>query len=90
MSAGLACLGRIQKYLECETRNDFRSVIQANEARLPSSTEKQASNPEKASATNVNPSAISIREGNYGWVPESMVLRDINVEFSSSALSKYP
>ncbi|KAK7931511.1 ABC multidrug transporter [Apiospora marii] len=85
--AGLACLGRIQKYLECETRNDFRSVIHTNKVSLVTSTEKKASTPEKGSPTSDNPSAISIREGNYGWVPESMVLRDINVEFSSAALN---
>ncbi|KAK8053968.1 ABC multidrug transporter [Apiospora saccharicola] len=85
--AGLACLGRIQKYLECETRNDFRSVIHTNEAILSSSTEKETSTPGKGPCASGNPSAISISEGSYGWEPENMVLRDINVKFSSSALN---
>ncbi|KAK8115981.1 ABC multidrug transporter [Apiospora sp. TS-2023a] len=51
------------------------------------STEKVTSTPGKGSRTSGNPSAISISEGSYGWEPENMVLRDINVKFSSSALN---
>ncbi|KAK8045365.1 ABC multidrug transporter [Apiospora rasikravindrae] len=85
--AGLACLGRIQKYLECETRNDFRSLIRANETHDPSNTEKVASKNDKGLSLSGNSPAITINEGSYGWAPESMVLRGINVSFASSALT---
>lgn len=32
--SGLACLGRIQAFLECETRHDFRKVIASSESEL--------------------------------------------------------
>ncbi|KAK6854265.1 hypothetical protein PG995_009358 [Apiospora arundinis] len=85
--AGLACIGRIQKYLECETRNDFRSVIHANEASIPTAAEEPTPEPGKGTLTSGNRPAITINEASYGWTPESMVLRDINAKFSSSALT---
>ncbi|KAK7942741.1 P-loop containing nucleoside triphosphate hydrolase protein [Apiospora aurea] len=85
--AGLACLGRIQKYLECETRSDFRSLINANETHEPSSTEKAVSKQEKGPSLSGNSPAITINEGSYGWTPENMVLHGINANFASSALT---
>jgi hypothetical protein len=52
--SGLACLGRIQAFLECEIRHDFRLVLP--DTRQNSSGSEAASTPH-----------ITITDGNFGW-----------------------
>ncbi|KAH7370165.1 putative ABC multidrug transporter [Rhexocercosporidium sp. MPI-PUGE-AT-0058] len=72
--SGLACLGRIQAFLECEARHDFRL--------LAPDTRDNLSGSEAAPMTH-----ITITEGNFGWEANKFVLHDINVVFPKSSLT---
>lgn len=74
----LACLGRIQSFLECETREDFRRVLGDTRQEL-----------EKPSLGTDNPpkSALIITNGNFGWRTGDAILRNVNVEIPKAALT---
>ena len=76
--SGLACLGRIQAFLECETRHDFRQVladIRRNAEKAPADTEASSD------------SALVIKNGNFGWEAGKFVLRNVNTRVSKSSLT---
>lgn len=76
--SGLACLGRIQAFLECETRHDFRQVltdIRRNAEKAPADTEVSSD------------SALVIKNGNFGWEAGKFVLRNVNTRVSKSSLT---
>ncbi|KAI8628802.1 putative ABC multidrug transporter [Xylariaceae sp. FL1651] len=74
---GLACLGRIQLFLESEDRHDYRVAYSNSQT-----------TPEKGMVTTDTQGAvISIRNGSFGWSPGQMVLNDINVNIRSAALT---
>jgi ABC-type multidrug transport system fused ATPase/permease subunit len=82
--SSLACIGRIQAFLECETRHDFRRVLadlRVNLEKPPHET--QVSSSEDALAA----PPITIENGSFGWEPEKLVLRDINTQIPKSALT---
>lgn len=75
--SGLACLGRIQAFLECETRQDFRQVL----ADLESDAEKgRDTRPDSAPP-------VVIKDGKFGWEADEFVLRDINTQVHKSSLT---
>ncbi|CAH0045091.1 unnamed protein product [Clonostachys solani] len=82
--SGLACLGRIQEFLACETRDDFRQVL---------SDMNRESEKEKSQATvipNTVPDSaapITIKNGSFGWEADKFVLTDINTEIPRSSLT---
>lgn len=76
--SALACIGRIQAFLECETHHDFRQVL----ADIKPSSEKASS----GSALSFD-SEVVIRDGNFGWEADRFVLRDVNVDIPKSALT---
>lgn len=71
--ATLTCLQRIQKFLVDEPRVDYR----------------QFTTSEKPSAKSLEfgMSAFSIRGGNAGWSPDTITLKDLNIEIPSSELT---
>ncbi|KAJ5791126.1 uncharacterized protein N7518_008137 [Penicillium psychrosexuale] len=74
--SGLACIGRIQAFMECESREDFRKV----EASFGS--EKDSVNRKPPSE-----SEVVIKNGSFGWKHNKFVLQDINVKVPKSSLT---
>jgi ABC-type multidrug transport system fused ATPase/permease subunit len=82
--SGLACLGRIQSFLECETRQDFRQVLA--DLRLNSKRNGADSVTAFGSMPDVE-HPIIIRDGHFGWQAEEFVLHNINTRVSKSSLT---
>lgn len=84
--SGLACLGRVQAFLECETRHDFREILadlrkqSAEKARMQDETPSTAS---QSTLTDI----VTIRHGRFGWEEDKFVLRDINTQVAKSSLT---
>ncbi|PGG97403.1 hypothetical protein AJ79_09215 [Helicocarpus griseus UAMH5409] len=76
--SGLACLGRIQAFLECETRHDFRRLF----ADIKQNAEKAPENTETSSD-----SALVIKNGNFGWEAGKFVLQNVNTRVAKSLLT---
>ncbi|ROW01307.1 hypothetical protein VMCG_05930 [Cytospora schulzeri] len=66
--AAAACLGRIQSFLEKDSREDFRKPLTQG-----------ASPEEKADAHAENTPMVSISQASFGWTKESMTLVDIDL-----------
>ncbi|KAK2611865.1 hypothetical protein N8I77_005186 [Diaporthe amygdali] len=82
--SGLACLGRIQAFLECETRHDFRQILA--DMRLKSEKDEMTTGDLSDSKSNsVHP--IAIEDGNFGWEADKYDLRSINAKISRSSLT---
>lgn len=79
--SGLACLGRIQAYLECETRNDFREVL----ADIRRNSEKPRTGTVHPEQDLADP--IVIKDGNFGWEADKFALRNVNTRVSKSSLT---
>ncbi|GKZ21921.1 hypothetical protein AbraIFM66951_007309 [Aspergillus brasiliensis] len=69
--SGLACLGRIQAFLELEPRRDYREPL----------GEAQSGGLEKDS------NYIVIRDASFGWKPDKFVLKNINTQIPTSSLT---
>ena len=76
--SGLACIGRIQAFLECETHDDFRQIV----SDMTRSSEKPSSESERMSGPEV-----IIKDGSFGWEPDKYVLRNVNVRLLKSTLT---
>ncbi|KKP00962.1 hypothetical protein THAR02_06934 [Trichoderma harzianum] len=76
--SALACIGRIQGFLECETRDDFRQVF-ADIKR----------NSGKAPVESILPSEsnVLIKKGSFGWKADKPVLRDVNIRIPKRSLT---
>lgn len=74
--SALACLDRIQAFLECETRHDFRRVL---------SEVKEAEKIQGTELSSVHP--IILENGLFGWEKEKTVLRNINMKVAQSSLT---
>ncbi|KFY80283.1 hypothetical protein V499_00837 [Pseudogymnoascus sp. VKM F-103] len=82
--SGFACLGRIQAFVECETRNDFREVL----ADMRRNSEK----PQAGAMASVDPEPdlshpIVIKNGMFGWEEDKFALRNINTRVAKSSLT---
>jgi ABC-type bacteriocin/lantibiotic exporter with double-glycine peptidase domain len=76
--SGLACLGRIQAFLESEDRHEFRQVLADAEpvdVVASSDSEPQSAHP------------VIIKNGSFGWEADKFVLRDINTRVSNASLT---
>lgn len=69
--SGLACIGRIQAFMECESHEDFRKVAASFE---------KGSDP-------ASESEVVIENGSFGWEKDIFVLQDINVKVPQSSLT---
>lgn len=84
--AGLACLGRIQAYLECETRHDYRQVL----ANLRLDSEKDAAKKEDSSILppdSTNPAVVEVQNGRFSWTEDGFALQDVNIRVAKSSLT---
>ncbi|KFX95375.1 hypothetical protein O988_05811 [Pseudogymnoascus sp. VKM F-3808] len=82
--AGLACLGRIQAFVECETRDDFREVL-ADIRRSSEKARTDAIAPAVLESGSEHP--ITIRNGMFGWEADKFALRNINTQVAKSSLT---
>ncbi|KAJ5526984.1 ABC multidrug transporter [Penicillium frequentans] len=82
--AGLACLGRIQAYLEIEPRHDFRQVLNSTRR---SSEKTIGDNAATSEPSPKSTSLIVIRDANFGWRSEKYILRNMNTQISKSFLT---
>ncbi|RAK90695.1 ABC transporter [Aspergillus costaricaensis CBS 115574] len=69
--SGLACLGRIQAFLELEPRQDYRQPL----------VEDQSGGLEK------NSNYIVIRAASFGWKPDKFALNNIHAQIPTSSLT---
>ncbi|KAH9904926.1 P-loop containing nucleoside triphosphate hydrolase protein [Xylariomycetidae sp. FL2044] len=82
--SGMACLGRIQAFLECKSRHDFRSVL---------SSVKETMEKEPLSETDIetdldqSDAAIVVSHGSFSWEEDKTVLHDINIRIPKSCLT---
>lgn len=81
--SALACLGRIQAYLECETHQDFRRVL--TDLRLNSEKPRDGNGDSSENAAATPP--IVIENGSFGWDPEKPALQGINTQIPRSSLT---
>ncbi|KAI1078911.1 ATPase-like protein [Whalleya microplaca] len=83
--SAIACLARIQAYLEQDPRTDYR-VSKASGFEI--STKEEACSSSEDLGQNSHTAAITIREGNFGWNDESeFVLKGINLEIPHNSLT---
>ncbi|KAF5855853.1 hypothetical protein ETB97_008317 [Aspergillus alliaceus] len=77
--SGLACLGRIQAFLELEPRQDYRQpLVEAQNCGMEKSSEQ----------FNLKPTdCIIIRDANFGWEADKFVLNNINTRIPASSLT---
>ncbi|TID01979.1 Multidrug resistance-associated protein 1 [Colletotrichum higginsianum] len=78
MVSAFACLGRIQAYLDKETRVDFRKTPDP-----PLLLEKHADTPDPEPQT----AAIEAKQASFGWVEGKNVLEDIDITIPAHALT---
>jgi ABC-type multidrug transport system fused ATPase/permease subunit len=82
--SGLACLGRIQAFLECEIRHDFRKVF-TDMRRNAEKARADAVNPHNSESGFSHPVVIS--DGNFGWEADKFALRNVNTQVPKSSLT---
>ncbi|KAJ8130651.1 hypothetical protein O1611_g2976 [Lasiodiplodia mahajangana] len=82
--SGLACLGRIQAFLECETRHDFRDFTVDLKRHSEKAPEIPGHSREVAEKTYT---PVVIRNGSFGWEADKFVLRNINTHISGSSFT---
>lgn len=82
--SGLACLGRIQAFLECATHHDFRQVL----ADMRLNSEKPRSDTIAPSSFEPNLAhPIVISNGRFGWKADQFALQNVNTRISKSSLT---
>jgi ABC-type multidrug transport system fused ATPase/permease subunit len=74
----LACLGRIQAFLECETRDDFRKIIGET---------RQESEKPSAGVTDLPKCVITFTGCDFGWHADKVVLQNINAKITQASLT---
>ncbi|KAL1871985.1 hypothetical protein VTK73DRAFT_1815 [Phialemonium thermophilum] len=82
--AGLACIGRVQAFLECETRQDFREVL-ADRRRSAEKAEAVASSSPESDPETAPP--VLVRNGSFGWKADQFVLRGLNTRVPRGSLT---
>lgn len=82
--SGLACLGRIQAFLVCETRHDFREVL--GDLRL-NSEKARAETAASIESEQDLAHPVVIKNGKLGWEADKFALRNINTRVSKSSLT---
>ncbi|KAK4160538.1 P-loop containing nucleoside triphosphate hydrolase protein [Cladorrhinum sp. PSN259] len=78
--SALACLGRIQTYLESKTHEDVRKSL-ANMGRIDEGT----ADTDSYLSTSTCP--LVIEGGSFGWEPDTFILRDIHFQARQSSLT---
>jgi ABC-type multidrug transport system fused ATPase/permease subunit len=82
--SGLACLGRIQAFLECESRHDFRQVL--GDIRLNSNKAQADVGALFDSALYAEHSFV-VKNGMFGWEADKFALRNVNTLIPVSSVT---
>ncbi|KAJ4003924.1 hypothetical protein NW752_012062 [Fusarium irregulare] len=83
LMSAVACLGRIQSFLECETRSDYRRFL--TDAALE---ESSTNNTTPSSASNEHMrNSITVTGGSFGWKENDFALEDVNLGIAKSSLT---
>ncbi|TGO61642.1 hypothetical protein BOTNAR_0126g00140 [Botryotinia narcissicola] len=82
--SGIACLGRIQAFLECENRHDFRKVL--TDRKLDAEKTRTDTVASLDSELDLKP-PIVIQNGKFGWEDDNFILRDMNAKVPKSSLT---
>lgn len=82
--SALACLGRMQKFLECETRHDFRQVL-TDMRRDPEKSKME--NKGEACPGLDSAHSVVVTTAQFGWEADRFALRDVNFRIAKSSLS---
>lgn len=77
--SGIACLGRIQAFLERDTRHDFRQ--------LPYGDTKKTLEKDTADTESSQNPVMVINDGKFGWEEGKPVLKDVNVHIPKASLT---
>lgn len=86
--SGLACLSRIQEFLECETRRDFRKILSDIRKEAALSSEKRVVGGEdQGEGPGADADPIVVSDGNFGWGADKFDLHDINTRVPKSSLT---
>jgi ATP-binding cassette subfamily C (CFTR/MRP) protein 1 len=75
--SALACLNRIQAFLEKEPRDDFREIAE------PTVVEKQS----VTTSSDISTPAIRIEQGSFGWSDDTFNLKDVTATVPSGSLT---
>jgi ABC-type multidrug transport system fused ATPase/permease subunit len=82
--SAVACLGRIQAFLERESRHDFRNI----RSDLDRNSEKaQAANDARLDSRPDAAHPIVIRNGQFGWEANTFALQNVNTQVTRSSLT---
>lgn len=80
----VACLQRIQKFLESEPRVDFRETILDTREKMQELVLENADSSPDQSPINF---AITVKDGEFGWEPAKMILSGINFSIPQSSFT---
>lgn len=83
MLGALACLGRIQAFLEKDEREDFRLDYWGSPSEKEGAQRQTSSDSESKGADQV----LSISGGNFGWSEDKMNLSDMNLSIPARQLT---
>lgn len=81
--SALACLSRIQVFLQSEDRNDFREVLDITRK----DTTEKALESTSCESNSERSCAITIRDGQFGWKADTIVLKRVNTQIYTSGLT---
>ncbi|RBR06588.1 uncharacterized protein FIESC28_10983 [Fusarium coffeatum] len=82
--SAVACLGRIQSFLECETRSDYRQFLTdaALEEAFTNNTAPSSSTPNEHVQN-----TITVTSGSFGWKENTFALENVNLDIAKSSLT---
>ncbi|KAH6640025.1 P-loop containing nucleoside triphosphate hydrolase protein [Truncatella angustata] len=84
--SGLACLGRIQAFLESPPRKDYRLVPSNANQELEKVSIDTIHAPNRRERGHANP-AITVSNGRFGWEEDTAVLNGIDIKVPESSLT---
>ncbi|KAH6867400.1 putative ABC multidrug transporter [Thelonectria olida] len=82
--SGLACIGRIQAFLECETRHDFRRVLAHQKSNMG---EAESKTDDLSQVGLDSDTVVAIENGKFGWEADKFILENINTQITKSSLT---
>ncbi|KAI9644594.1 hypothetical protein NHQ30_006615 [Ciborinia camelliae] len=85
--ASLGCLGRIGSYLQAPPKTECRLLSLETGSQGPSSTTVKSMYDFQKEKSVEAGTALSIRNGEFGWSTENLVLREVNVDIPASKLT---
>jgi ABC-type bacteriocin/lantibiotic exporter with double-glycine peptidase domain len=83
LMSAMACLGRIQAFIKCETRSDYREFL--TDAALTDETPVDSTVSSRSSLDSQD--AIVITNGSFGWNEDNFALQNVNVQIPKASLT---